>query len=381
MKKKINISYRFNRFEAIYFVLVLIMISLGLVLAHLNHTITQKYNLEKTSIDFIIPSPSSEQVNSLAQDPSIDTITPYYFFSFSINGMNSLADGYILESFDSLNHTYVADDLIIKSEALTENSVLIDSVFASKNGLDLGDEMTLSFAGESFQFQVSVIVASDNRHNFGMLLIEMNDSIHQAMSNQYSGNLYYGGAFIDSNHFDDTQLILEDYVPLGNLRTRESFSSDELYDTYIDQLYSADYSLQIFNRNDYLNQIRLQTANQISLNQVMGILLVALGTIALASVLLIKSYYFFKNNYLSDLEDGYSEADQKRMFDRYSLNMLSRLLILVSIPIVICYVFEFNYYILHNLNIYLLLSLTIPIAMNHGYLIHRKNQFRKKQTK
>jgi len=375
MKKKSIKSYKIDRNEIIYLSLFLVFFVLNLFIVNSNLNINKKFNLNKTNIDYIIPTPSQNQVDQLLDSQYIKNVIPYYYISFSINNVNSLADGYILNSFNDIYNTYVSEDLILSKNNLSNNSIVIDDVFSKKNSIDLGDTLKISYGNITLDLKVDIIFSSDNRHSFGMIFIQKNEMIIEELKNQNSNRIYYSGAFIQSDNLEETKFVIEKYVPLGNLKSRESFSSNELYDIYLDQLNSADYSLQIFDKANYINQMSLETQNQMTFNFVITVILFLITTISLTFIIVRKSLIFMKKSYNVDIKDGYKKEDQLKMITTYSSKLIAIIISISVIIFIVLYTLNLRYLLNHSQNLLFFIFIIMTVLVNQTYLMKAINEF------
>ena len=375
MKKKSIKSYKIDRNEIIYLSLFLVFFVLNLFIVNSNLNINKKFNLNKTNIDYIIPTPSQNQVDQLLDSQYIKNVIPYYYISFSINNVNSLADGYILNSFNDIYNTYVSEDLILSKNNLSNNSIVIDDVFSKKNSIDLGDTLKISYGNITLDLKVDIIFSSDNRHSFGMIFIQKNEMIIEELKNQNSNRIYYSGAFIQSDNLEETKSVIEKYVPLGNLKSRESFSSNELYDIYLEQLNSADYSLQIFDKANYINQMSLETQNQMTFNFVITVILFLIATISLTFIIVRKSLIFMKKSYNVDIKDGYKKEDQLKMITTYSSKLIAIIISILVIIFIVLYTLNLRYLLNHSQNLLFFIFIIMTVLVNQTYLMKAINEF------
>jgi hypothetical protein len=208
-----------------------------------------------------------------------------------------------------------------------------------------------------------------------MIFIQKNEMIIEELKNQNSNRIYYSGAFIQSDNLEETKSVIEKYVPLGNLKSRESFSSNELYDIYLEQLNSADYSLQIFDKANYINQMSLETQNQMTFNFVITVILFLIATISLTFIIVRKSLIFMKKSYNVDIKDGYKKEDQLKMITTYSSKLIAIIISILVIIFIVLYTLNLRYLLNHSQNLLFFIFIIMTVLVNQTYLMKAINEF------
>ena len=215
--------------------------------------VRKNYNIKETSVDFIISAPSKEQVSEISALPHIDSVVPYVFRSIEVNKNNKTIESnlYIIENASDLPSTVFSDKLAIKKTGSNSgNALYISQDFAQLSKLNLNDAVDLTIDGTSVKFQIAGIYKSDYRNVGGTLIAVLNDDIVSALGGTYR----YNGAYVSSNDANKTRDYLDDYQPLGDLRSREEFSSDEAYQIYLDERKNDD-GRSVFDRETHLNNV------------------------------------------------------------------------------------------------------------------------------
>ena len=215
--------------------------------------VRKNYNIKETSVDFIISAPSKEQVSEISTLPHIDSVVPYVFRSIEVNKNNKTIESnlYIIENASDLPSTVFSDKLAIKKTGSNSgNALYISQDFAQLSKLNLNDAVDLTIDGTSVKFQIAGIYKSDYRNVGGTLIAVLNDDIVSALGGTYR----YNGAYVSSNDANKTRDYLDDYQPLGDLRSREEFSSDEAYQIYLDERKNDD-GRSVFDRETHLNNV------------------------------------------------------------------------------------------------------------------------------
>ena len=253
MAKIRNKRLRISVAEYITALLLLSILIAGAFFLSQYLDVKKNYNIKETSVDFIISAPSKDQVSEISALPHIDSVVPYVFRSIEVNKNNKTIETnlYIIENTSDLPSTVFSDKLAIKKAGSNPgNALYISQDFAQLSKLNLNDAVDLTIDGTSVKFQIAGIYKSDYRNVGGTLIAVLNDDIVSALGGTYR----YNGAYVSSNDANKTRDYLDDYQPLGDLRSREEFSSDEAYQIYLDERKNDD-GRSVFDRETHLNNV------------------------------------------------------------------------------------------------------------------------------
>ena len=291
--------------------------------------VKKNYNIKETTIDFIISAPSKEQVDEISQLSHVDSVVPYIYRSLEINRNNKTIETnlYIIESENSLSATIFSDELLIKKVSnKSGNQLYISQDFASASKLNLNDDIELVIDGTSIRFVIAGIYESDNRNVGGTLIAVLNNDIVSALGGTYR----YNGAYISSNDVNKTRDYLDDYQPLGDLRSREEFSSDEAYKLYLDERKSDD-GRKFFDSAEHLNNVGKRNDAALIRNLLMtiGCVLLALVVVYAAAQMRLSGY--IKKHADNDMRNSFTLKQERSMFKRFCFKDM---LIIVGVYII-----------------------------------------------
>ena len=181
------------------------------------------YNL--TTFDYIINSPSNEQVEELqSSKEEVSSIFACYSFNTTLNGNNSSKVSLLLsDQLDSYETGFFNDDTKLIGE-FDENGIALDQTAADKLSVKVGDSVSVSLAYQTFTFSVSAIYMPVSYVPFdeGLALA----SFSKAIKTAYGRSLTYDFAFIDANDSNKCAALLQEYIPLGPLMDEQTYIDD-----------------------------------------------------------------------------------------------------------------------------------------------------------
>ena len=242
-----------------------------------NRLATSVYS--DSEIDYDIPSPTPEQLNEIAELDFVDKLFGYYYTesSVTVNNKNVKTKIIFSDCLDSIGFTMYNDSRLIESSSETfDNPIYVDYEFAIKNNVSLGD--TIVFNG--IEFQVAKTYETNTYYTsaiFAPLVGAQKDFI-------LSKSKSYSGAYLKVNDITKAEAFLKNYKPLGRLKDRESFSSDEAYQSHYDSWNSANYYNEITNFDEKLSNANVKT----SLSNVIGYLIAGVVLVISNMVLMFR---------------------------------------------------------------------------------------------
>lgn len=274
------------------------------------------FNISKTNVDYVVQAPSSDQISEIRGMEGVNNVVPYYYRSVSYSGgkKNCNTNLFIIENADDIDYTTFSNQLLQSGKAPSgEMQICITDEFAKNTGLGVGDELTLSIDGTVMQFDISGIYASDYRFVGGSLLTVYNETIASSMK-----STKYSGAYVSS----DTSALLDDYfkneyIPMGDMRTKEEFESEEAYKTYLETRGQSDSSMKTFVTADYMNEVT--NRNQAKIWRSMGLMIVMfVAAYLLIMVFIIKQGNGYTNtNVIKDVRDNFTLEQEDQMYSNY----------------------------------------------------------------
>lgn len=203
---------------------------------------------KNTDMDFIAPEPSYEQVAELEGTNGIDKVFPFYLTKtqVSVNGVSRTTTVLLSDQFQTVGITMYNDARVIeKASAEIENPIYIDWQFAKDTGAKLGDKVSFAINNEAVEFQIYAIYETNTIYDGGAILAQITAEQAVGIRNN-SVNNGYSGMYISAADYSTCRTYLTmDYRPLGRLKDREAFDSDEQYKIHYDAIMSAGYANEI----------------------------------------------------------------------------------------------------------------------------------------
>jgi hypothetical protein len=298
---------------------------------------TSIYN--DTKIDFIIPSPSNQQILDLSKLSHIQSVTPFIISkaNFSMNSISIDSKILIFENEASLDNTMYNDSRsIVKLNYQIENGIILDYSSAKILGANIGDEIKVSFVEKDFLYTVFEIFEDNTLYKDATLVIFMTDDLKNAIEEKTRTEIKYSGAFITSNNYQTTKAFLFNYIPLGLLRDPSEFANTESYELHFNAVTKANYSNEIsdFNakrsgRNFFLEEYR----NFISITS-------AVFFIVFLSFNLILSFVLKEGKFIKKLIEN-----NLKIFYYYLLDYITIIFTLIVWLLIVLNFIDFNFYI------------------------------------
>ena len=203
---------------------------------------------KNTDMDFIAPEPSYEQIAELEGTNGIDKVFPFYLTKtqVSVNSVSRTTTVLLSDQFQTVGITMYNDARVIeKASAEVENPIYIDWQFAKDTGAKLGDTVSFAINNETVEFHVYAIYETNTIYDGGAILAQITDEQTTGIRNN-SVNNGYSGMYISAADYSTCRTYLTtDYRPLGRLKDREAFDSDEQYKIHYDAIMSTGYANEI----------------------------------------------------------------------------------------------------------------------------------------
>lgn len=203
---------------------------------------------KNTSVDFIAPEPSFEQVNELPGSNGVDKVFPFFMTRTSVTagGKSRTTTVLLSDRFENVDITMYNDKRIIKqSESDFDNPILVDWQFCKDTSTDIGDTVLFSIGDTNAEYKIYAIYETNSIYENGAILAQIS-SEQKEMIVQKSQNNGYSGMYISASDYNTCQAYLtKDYRPLGRLKNRDHFDSDEQYQVHYDAIMSGGYANEI----------------------------------------------------------------------------------------------------------------------------------------
>ena len=201
-----------------------------------------------TSIDYIIPSPTTQQIAEIESNEAngIKAITPYYEskMDVSCNGKSVKSSVILLPDVSKLGYTpYSAARIISNKEKLGGGDAVIDKAYSEKSGIKIGDVVSVSIAEENYTYTVKAIAETNTYYQDGTILLVLTGN--QASLFEENG-LKYSAAYVSaSDRSKCEQYLYTEYKPLGRMKDRSEFDSEETYQQHVLNFNDADWTKEI----------------------------------------------------------------------------------------------------------------------------------------
>ena len=116
MNKYKNRQFHFSVKDILVVILVMLTTILSLVFYDRYSETKEKYNISKTSVDYIIQTPSVEQVSEFRSREHINSVVPYYYCACNANvsGKTVKAELYLIEEINQIGNTLFSQELLVK---------------------------------------------------------------------------------------------------------------------------------------------------------------------------------------------------------------------------------------------------------------------------
>ncbi len=203
---------------------------------------------KNTSIDFIAPEPSFEQINELSGSNGIDKVFPFFLTKTAVNagGKSRTTTVLLSDRFENVDITmYNSKRLIKKSGTDFDNPILVDWQFCKDTSTDIGDTVSFSIGDTTAEYKIYAIYETNSIYETGAILAQLSTEQKEAIV-QKSQNNGYSGMYISASDYNACQAYLtKDYRPMGRLKDRDRFDSDEQYQVHYDAIMSSGYANEI----------------------------------------------------------------------------------------------------------------------------------------
>ncbi len=175
-----------------------------------------------TTFDYVITSPTKEQITEFSVNASVEKIFPCYNFEITANGgfrfpvlMCDSLDGYEVSLFNG--------DTCISGKA-DATGIMLDETAAKRLQVKVGDKVSFSMKGKTVSLKVAGIYMAStyNGLNKGLGLAVFTDE----MKALYEKEITYKLAFIDAKDTAACRTMLDGYIPLGELISEATFIAD-----------------------------------------------------------------------------------------------------------------------------------------------------------
>ena len=168
--------------------------------------IADNYNSQSvyknTSIDFIAPEPSFEQIIELPGSNGIDKVFPFFLTKTAVNagGKTRTTTVLLSDRFENTDITmYNSKRLIKKSDSDFDNPILVDWQFCKDTSTDIGDAVSFSIGDTTAEYKIYAIYETNSIYENGAIIAQLSTEqkeaiVQKSQNNGYSG-MYYPQSF------------------------------------------------------------------------------------------------------------------------------------------------------------------------------------------
>lgn len=250
-----------------------------------------------TDIDFIVPSPSADQVANLNgnADAGIENITPYYMTNseVTIDGEAKSGAVFLFPDASKMSVTPYNSARVISGNMPEQGQASIDSIYAEKNECKIGDTAKVEIAGNTIEAEIVSIVYPNTYEQEGTIAFVLGDDSNKLLE---AGGAIYSAAYIKANDLQKCeQYLYHDYKPYGRLKKKSDFDSADTYSKHEKNFNEADWSKEITNCRKNYDSLSIKYTNvdrSILMNQVVAALIAIITVVVLAEVLLHSAALF-----------------------------------------------------------------------------------------
>lgn len=238
------------------------------------------------NIDFDIPSPSKNQINEFRNLDFIEKVIPYYYANLTLNyGKNRDSNILFFDSLEDIKYIY-NDNRLINKVNKTDNFIYVDYYFIKDLKAKLNDTLKTSINGVEIKFNINGIYKENLYYN--------NGAEASIWKKEYlNRNIEYSGAFIKSKDISLCRNYLsKEYKPLGRLKSRDNFDTEESYNIHIKAVLSGSYANEI---TDF-NLKSESDINFIESEYISNIIRYALGIFLVFIIIILINNYFLSKN-------------------------------------------------------------------------------------
>ena len=231
---------------------------------------------EDTSIDYDIPSPSKDQLDEIATLDFVEECMGYYITEGDLRiGDKNVKTKLMLTDDDNLSLSAFPDQRVIEqNKVFTCPFLCIGYDFAKKHDLSLGDKVKY----KDFEITVAKIAEPDAYKDAQLVCMGEGTDLQKYIQERTTS---YSGAYIQVNDKTKAEKYLRSYKPLGRLRDRSDFDSEEKYMIHFNGWNDADYSNEITSFEEKLLDVRLSDTNQFWTGITVYVVVMLVSTIVL----------------------------------------------------------------------------------------------------
>lgn len=203
---------------------------------------------KNSDMDFIAPEPSFNQISSLPGTEGIDKVFPFYLTrtGVEVNSKTRTTTVLLSDHFENVDVTmYNSNRRIDEYKGQVENPVYVDWKFCEETSAKIGDSISFSLNGNKVEYIIKAIYETNNIYDGGAILVEISKDQKEMIAANANSNGYSAMYVSASDYAACKSYLTGDYRPLGRLRDRSEFESDEQYNVHYDAIMSSGYANEI----------------------------------------------------------------------------------------------------------------------------------------
>jgi len=263
-----------------------------------NLLLTSVY--ENSNIDYDIPSPTKDQLQEIRKLDFVDKAFGYFYTEGALKIKSKYVKEKIIfsDDLDSLEITMYNDKrlIITSQEGIYKNPVYVDYDFYIKNDLSIGDVIHYN----NIELQVGRVYETNTYYGSAIFIPLVGEQKNYIESLTKS----YSGAYLKVNDSVKAESYLKNYKPLGRLKDRSDFASDEEYQIHYNFWNNANYYNEITSFSSRLAATNLKAVPSYFLGFIILSIIMLIANIVL-SMRKSERIYFNKKKYKGDIRNYY----------------------------------------------------------------------------
>ena len=255
-----------------------------------NLLLTSVY--ENSDIDYDIPSPTKAQLAEIEALDFIDDTFGYYFTDGSLKvGSKSVKTKIIFsDDLDSLVMTMYNENRLIytSQDDLYDNPLYVDYDFYTKNELAIGDTVYFN----NIEFQIGRVYETNSYYGSAVFipLVGVQKTYIESVTTSYSG------AYLEVNDLIQAEAYLRNYKPLGRLKDKSAFSTEEEYQTHYNAWNNASYYNEVTSFSSKLSSANVKTEANYTLGFIVSAVVMIIANVILSIRKNERVYFSKKKN-------------------------------------------------------------------------------------
>ena len=250
---------------------LIVLVSLVSVFAFINSNLKKSANkhvfdsmYQDTNIDFIVPSPSKEQVNDEESNPNngIYTVTPYFLtnLSYKVGDKKISSDVILFPNGEKTENTpYCSTRITDGNSILSSGDAVVDQSFARKYGVSIGERVSLSIMDLQLEFTITSISEDNLLFDDGSIAVVLHEMDAQKLLSEGAS---YSAAYVKADNYNTcANYLMNEYKPYGRLKPASSFASDDTYNQHYENFMNADWSKEITDFASNYDSLKIKYTN------------------------------------------------------------------------------------------------------------------------